>query len=72
MSATPSRRFDAPHRFLYETMIASHAPTPTQERELTLSFFLNLRAKLVELRDDLRPRSTRWARCSRSTTAWGY
>jgi hypothetical protein len=56
--ATPSRHFDAPHRFLYETFIAPGARTPAPNtaegpaREATLGFFLRLRARLVEARSD--------------------
>ena len=45
---TPHRPFDAPHRFLYETFIDPLAETPAgSERELTIGFFLDLRARLV-------------------------
>ena len=51
---TPHRAFDAPHRFLYETLIDPAAATPAgAERELTIGFFLDLRAELVRTRADI-------------------
>ena len=50
-ATTPHRRFDAPHRFLYETFIDPLAETPAgSERELTIGAFLELRAGLVVAR----------------------
>lgn len=51
---TPHRAFDAPYRFLYETLIDPAASTPAGgERELTIGFFLDLRAELVRARADI-------------------
>lgn len=39
--------FDAPHRFIYETLIDPNAPTPTADRGPILDFFINLRNTLA-------------------------
>ncbi|MEN8159733.1 MAG: calcium-binding protein [Myxococcota bacterium] len=52
--STPHRAFDAPHRFMYEVLINPSAPTPAGgEREVTIGFFLGLRAALVQTRADI-------------------
>lgn len=59
---TPQRGFDAPHRFLFETLIDPNAVTPAPPgpdgatREVTLGFFIKLRRQLVQVRESLPPR----------------
>ncbi len=58
-STTPHRRFDAPHRFLFETLIDPLAETPAPPtadgatREATIGVFLKLRRELVRIRASL-------------------
>lgn len=44
--STPGVPFDAPHRFIYRTLIDPNAPTPSDERGPIIGFFLDLRGTL--------------------------
>ncbi|HSH80291.1 MAG TPA: hypothetical protein VLA19_17330 [Herpetosiphonaceae bacterium] len=54
--STPGVEFDAPHRFIYETLVNPAAATPSTERGPIIGFFLDLRAALAaEVSDDPDP-----------------
>ena len=48
--STPGIAYDAPHRFIYETLIRLDAGAPSTERGPLIDFFLDLRAALVAAR----------------------